>query len=211
VKTGNAGLYSRGVRNFFTWIDKAPAELKLSASGGVVYTNKGDAVFNLYPEDGVESKSVAEAKIAPDKMEHAVLLKTTYKGLHRVELSDHSAGTRTTWPDGVAMTFLSRPDAPVNFAGRWSLYFYVPKGTKIIGGYASGVGDLLDGSGKEVHTFDKKAAYFSIAVPAGQDGKLWKFQNSTGQRLLMTVPPCLARNERELLLPREVVERDAGK
>jgi hypothetical protein len=209
VKTGSAGLYSRGVRNFYTYIDTAPAELKLKASGGVVYQNKGDAVFSLYPEDEVESKSVADAKIAPDKTERDVVLKTTYKGLHRIEVSDHSAGTRTSWPDGMPMTLVSRSDSPVNFAGRWSLYFYVPKGTKTIGGYASGMGDLLDGSGKKVHTFDKAAAYFSVPVPAGQDGKLWKFQNSTGQRFLMTVPPCLARNERELLLPREVVEQDA--
>jgi hypothetical protein len=211
VKTGSAGLYSRGVRNFFTWIDRAPSELSLRAAGGIVYTNKGDAVFSLYPRAEVESKSVAEVRITPDKTERPVLLKTTYQGLHRVELSDHSAGTRTHWPEGVPMTLVSRADAPVQFAGRWSLYFYVPKGTKVVGGYASGIGDLLDGAGKTVHTFDPKAAYFSIPVPAGQDGKLWKFQNSTGQRLLMTVPPCLARNERELLLPREVVERDAAK
>src|SRR5262245_20246417 len=63
VKTGSAGLYSRGVRNYFTWIEKAPAELKLKATGGRVHTNKGDAVFNLYPEDEVESKSVSEFKI----------------------------------------------------------------------------------------------------------------------------------------------------
>jgi len=211
VKTGSAGLYSRGVRHFFTYIDNAPGELKLKASGGVVYQNKGDAVFNLYPEDEVESKSVAEAKVAPDKSEQEVILKTKYKGLHRLEVSDHSAGTRTSWADGVPMTFVSRSDAPVNFAGRWSLYFYVPKGTKTIGGYASGAGELLDGAGKKVHAFDKVAAYFNILVPAGQDGKLWKFHNSVGQRFLMTVPPCLARNERELLLPREVVERDASK
>ena len=211
VKTGTPGIDSRGVRNFWTWVDKPPAELKLQATAGIVYTNKGDAVFSLHPSDEVEGKSVSEAKISPDKMEHAVVLKTTYKGLHRVEVSDHSAGTRTSWPDGMPMTLISRPDAPVNFAGRWSMYFYVPKGTKVIGGYASGAGDLLDGSGKKVHIFDKKAAYFSIPVPAGQDGKLWKFQNSIGQRLLMTVPPCLARNERELLLPSEVVERDSLK
>ena len=211
VKTGSAGLYSRGVRTFHTWIEKAPAELKLNATAGIIYQNKGDAVFSLFPGEEVESKSVSDAKIAPDKTERAVILKTTYKGLHHIEVSDHSAGTRLSWSDGMPMTLVSRPDAPVNFAGRWSLYFYVPKGTKTIGGYASGVGDLLDGSGTKVHAFDKKAAYFSVPVPAGQDGKLWKFQNSTGQRLLMTVPPCLARNERELLLPREVVERDGVK
>ena len=211
VKTGVAGIYSRGVRNFHTWVDQPPAELKFQVTAGIVYKNKGDATLSLFPAEEVEGKSVSEMRIPPDKVEHEALLKTTFKGLHRVELSDHSAGTRTTWPDGVPMTLVSRPEAPVNFAGRWSMYFYVPKGTKVIGGYASGLGDLLDSAGKKVHTFDKKAAYFSIPVPAGQDGKLWKFQNSIGQRLLMTVPPCFARNERELLLPREVVERDAAK
>ncbi len=211
VKTGSAGIYSRGVRSFWTWVDKGPAELKLQGMGGIVYQNKGDAAFSLFPAEEPEGKSVSEAKLPPDKVEHEMILKTTFKGLHRIEVSDHSAGTRTSWLDGMPMTLVSRLDTPVNFAGRWSMYFYVPKGTKIIGGYASGFGDLLDPTGKKVHTFDKKAAYFSIPVPAGQDGKLWKFQNGIGQRLLMTVPPSLARNERELLLPREVVERDGGK
>ena len=44
----------------------APVELKLKATGGRVYIS-GDAVFNLYPEDEVESKSVSEVKIPPDK------------------------------------------------------------------------------------------------------------------------------------------------
>ena len=211
VKTGSAGIYSRGVRNFWTWVEKPPVELKLQAMGGIVYQNKGEAVYRLFPMEEVEGKSVSEAAIAPDKMERDLVLKTTYKGLHRVEVSDHGAGTRTLWADGVPMTLVSRPEAPANLAGRWSMYFYVPKGTKVIGGYASGPGDLLDPTGRKAHIFDKKPAYFSIPVPAGQDGKLWKFQNTAGQRLLMTVPPCLARNERELLLPREVVERDGGK
>ena len=45
-------------------IDKAPAELKLQAKGGIIYGSKGDAVFNLYPEDEVESKSVTEVRQA---------------------------------------------------------------------------------------------------------------------------------------------------
>ncbi len=211
VKTGSAGLYSRGLREFQTWVDQAPTQFKLQASAGVVYANKGDATFNLFPADEVEGKSVSEAKVPPDKLDHDLVLATTFKGLHRIVVTDQSAGTRTRWLDGTPMTIISCLDNQPKLLGRWSMYFYVPKGTKIIGGYASGMGDLLDSSGKKVHIFDKKAGYFSIPVPAGQDGKLWKFQNTAGQRLLMTVPPCLARNERELLLPREVVERDAGK
>jgi hypothetical protein len=43
-------------------------------------------------------------------------------------------------------------------------------------------------------------------VEAGEDGKLWQFQNTAGSRMLMTVPPYLARSGSELLLPAEVVK-----
>ena len=41
-----------------------------------------------------------------------------------------------------------------------------------------------------------------------QAGKLWRFENCSGDKMLMTVPPYLARSAGELLLPREVVEKD---
>jgi len=62
---------------------------------------------------------------------------------------------------------------------------------------------------KTVHTFGDKPGYFSISVPAGEDGKLWSFEHCAGNRFLMTVPPCLARDASELLLPEEVVLKDA--
>ncbi len=46
-------------------------------------------------------------------------------------------------------------------------------------------------------------------MPDGRDGALWKFEDCQGQRLLMTVPPFLARGAEELLLPAEVVDADA--
>ena len=63
--------------------------------------------------------------------------------------------------------------------------------------------------GRAVLDFAKaEEGWFQAPVPPGQDGKLWKFENSQGQRLLMTVPPYLARSAEELLLPQEVVEAD---
>jgi len=47
-------------------------------------------------------------------------------------------------------------------------------------------------------------------VPPGEDGKLWRFEQCSGDRMLMTVPPYLARSAEELLLPKEVVDRDAA-
>ncbi|MHC5059166.1 MAG: hypothetical protein ACYTKD_31320 [Planctomycetota bacterium] len=71
-------------------------------------------------------------------------------------------------------------------------------------------GKLLDAEGREAYDFSKvKDGWFSVPVPEGHDGRLWRFERSKGTRLLMTVPPCLARTSGDLLLPSEVVERDA--
>ena len=107
------------------------------------------------------------------------------------------------------MTVLSSHDCPASLSGRYRLYFYVPKSTKVVGMYASGQGDLRDGDGNVQFTFDgKEANYYSVPVPEGQDRRLWKLHHSSGQRRLMNVPPYLARSGEELLLPREVVEGD---
>src|SRR5581483_316990 len=208
AKPGSAGLYSRGPRTYFTWVEKAPATIELKARAGIVYDSRGPAKLDLFPLAEPEGKAVAHAEVTPDKTEHPVSLKTTFTGLHRVEVADSGAGAAVAWADGLPMTIVSSPDAPAELHGRWGLYFYVPRGTKVVGGFASGPGSLLDGTGKKVHECDGKTGYFSVAVPAGQDGRVWMFSNTAGRRLLMTVPPCLARSPRELLLPAEVVRAD---
>ena len=211
VPRGNAGLYLRGVRDFWTWIERAPATISLTGTAGLIYPGRGPAKLELYPLAEAELKSVAHFVIAPDKNEHALEMKTRFPGLHRIEVSDSAQGTLITWKDGMPMTLVSSQEQPAKLYGRWHLYFYVPKGTKVIGGFSEGGGSLLNPAQKPVHQFSEKPGYFSIPVPEGDDGQLWSFKNSHGSRLLMTVPPCLARDASELLLPAEVVERDASK
>lgn len=67
------------------------------------------------------------------------------------------------------------------------------------GNQVLGAGDVEGGEG-----------YFKVSVPEGQDGSLWKMEQCYGAQMLMTVPPYLAHNEQELLVPREVVERDSA-
>jgi hypothetical protein len=208
VPRGNAGIYLRGVRDFWTWIDKEPATLTLSGTAGIIYPSRGNAKVEFYPLAEAELKSVAHLEIEPDKQAHELKLETKFPGLHRIEVTDSTQGTLITWPDGTPMTVVSSTEQPAKLYGRWHLYFYVPKGTSIIGGFADGEGLLLDPDGKTAHTFAAKPGFFSVKVPAGQDGRLWSFKNSSGNRQLMTVPPCLARDASELLLPAEVVERD---
>ena len=96
-------------------------------------------------------------------------------------------------------------------AGPWTLYCYVPKGTKVVGGWSQEgrAGTLHDADGTVRYDFSKvENGWFSVPVPPGQDGKLWKFEQNQRMRQLMTIPPYLALSSQELLLPREVVDRD---
>jgi hypothetical protein len=205
---GGTGLYQRGERDHWIWVEKAPATLTLTAKAGLIYQDRGPAKFALYPVTEVEGKAVAHAEVPPDKAAHELRLETGFSGLHRLEVSDASQGTLVTWPDGLPVSLVSSAEQPARMFGRWNLHFYVPKGTRVIGGYSDGEGWLADPQGAKVHTFGSKPVYFSVPVPPGQDGKLWSFIHSSGTRTLMTVPPCLARDASELLLPAEVVERD---
>lgn len=207
--TGSMGLFSRGERTYHTWVDHAPAQFTLEVRAGIIYNTRGPAELQLFPRGEPELKSVALQEAPPDKSTHRVEFSTSFPGEHRLVVSDRTAGTSLAWPDGMPMTVVSSIDKPAEFHGRWTLCFYVPRGTRVVGGFAGGEGRLLDADGKLAHTFARKPGYFSVPVPPGHDGRLWTLAHSSGQRLLMTVPPCLARNAAELLLPREVVQRDA--
>jgi hypothetical protein len=54
-----------------------------------------------------------------------------------------------------------------------------------------------------------------VSIRAIRDASIYpcrrEFRIRRDQRLLMTVPPCLARNAKEPLLPREVIEADSEK
>ena len=213
VETGTVGTHGRGVQTYYTWVGKLPASIELKVTGGLIahYRDRGPAKVDLWRIEGETEERVAHGESAPDGVERTIVLKPKHAGLHRITVSDGHDATRVVWPEGLPMTVVCRRAAPARLIGRWSLCFYVPKGTATVGLYADGQGTLRGGSGKTVFTFDgTRAGFHSIPVPPGQDGTLWKFHHCSGQRLLLTVPPCLARNGAELLLPRAIVERDAG-
>ena len=209
VEPGQYGLFFRDEFDVFTWVEKAPTEFPFKVKAGLIYGRLGDAKFSLFPKDELQGKSVDKAVVAPDKQSYDVSLRSTIPGLQRLHLSDGGDGTDVTWPTATPLTIRSDPASPAMLYGRWTLYCYVPRGTKVIGGFADGPGELRTPDGKTAHTFGDAPGYFNVPVSDGQDAKLWQFHHGNGRRLLMTVPPYLARTGQELLLPREVVERDA--
>lgn len=113
--------------------------------------------------------------------------------MHRIEIEDRRAGSKLELPVGVP-TLNATFDQTADLSGRHNLYFYVPKGTTVVGGFAEGPGRLVNGSSKKVHEFEGKPGYFSVPVGAGEDGQLWKFEFTSGRRVLLTVPPQMARS-----------------
>ena len=94
-------------------------------------------------------------------------------------------------------------DFPGMISGRWSLYAWVPPGTKKIGLYsAATAGELRLPDGKKALDLASEGGRFlSIDVPEGSDGHYWKFHSVAGRVSLLTIPPFLARSPSELVLP----------
>ncbi len=214
VPRGDFGSF-RGNHAAYTWFSEEDRELVLQVTGGLIahYRNRGNVRLSLYSPDEVTLEPVAhDDSTPPDGEPYEVTLRSPYGGLHRVEWSDGQDRTHLAWPEDQPMTMRSTLDAPAQPQGRWTLYFYVPRGTEMVAGFSTGTrGTLRDGEGTVRFDFAEldEPAYFQVPVPEGQAGRLWRFERCEGSRMLMTVPPYLARNAAELLLPREVVQQDA--
>jgi len=222
------GLPPGGKQRFYTWVEKAPGEVKLLVTGGLIWPKRaGNVRITLFSDKAASDKAdfvvATDASVPPDQQEHLVVLRTPHAGLHRIEL-DGGHGSTKVLPgaEGMAFTVQAGPTECFNNRFLWEGWFYVPKGTRAVSFHvAQPIGEILDGNGKAVFSFrgpvssDKgkvpaatAGGYYTISVPAGQDGRLWKLDRVGGPWLLLNVPPYLARRPSELLLPREVVEAD---
>jgi hypothetical protein len=210
-------------QNYLVWVDKAPAEIKLKVTVKHVWNNRPHLI-SLFSPKAVDIKAVDTNDICrPDGKEREVILKTPYPGLHRVLLRDGGDYSYIKWPEEMPVTLpasMETQGVKNQFRGAWTLYFYVPRGTKHVAGWASRIaswaprisGKLVDPDGQAVIDFrETEDGWFKTPVKPGQDGKLWKFVESQGDRRLVTVPPYFARRSQDLLLPKEVIETDRQK
>ncbi|MEO1972446.1 MAG: hypothetical protein ABGX07_12865, partial [Pirellulaceae bacterium] len=146
--------------------------------------------------------------VPPDGKQRTIRFPLQQAGLYRIELNDGMDMTQVTWPDSQSMTMkMTIDDHPRMFSGRWSLWFYVPRGTTKIGLYVdTSGGSVLRPDGESFLKLDKKPGEFvSIDVPTDMDGKLWRLHQVAGTVCLMNVPPYVARSPEELLLPAAVI------
>ncbi|MDQ3814673.1 MAG: DUF4838 domain-containing protein [Armatimonadota bacterium] len=210
----------RGRQTFYTRIEQTPATIELKITGGLIkhYRDRGNVRLQLWKIGGASQAGERETLVAedrsvpPDGNEHTVTLKVPEPGLHKLTVDDGKDRTLVKWNSPLPLTIKSTQNEPMNdaYADLWMLYFYVPKGTKIIGLFGGEHGEVCDSAGRPVFWLNgREPNYYGVPVPDGEDGKLWHIRYGRGSIRLLTVPPYFARTASELLLPAEVVTRDA--
>jgi len=134
-------------------------------------------------------------------------------GLYKINIKDGNDRTMVKWPKGQTMTVVSMQENPINkFYGLWMGYFYVPKGTKVIGLFGGEHGEVRDSQDRPHFWLNgREPNFYSVPVPPGEDGKFWRVRYCRGSVRLLTVPPYFAQTPAELLLPEEVVKKDSNK
>ena len=212
----------RGKQVFYTRVEKAPAKLELRITGGLIahYRDRGNVRIEAWKIGGAseagrrETLAASDRSVPPDGKERPVTFALKEPGLYRITVSDGKDRTRISWTSSLPMTVRSTADDPMNpfYIGPWLMYFYVPKGTKVVGLFGGEHGEIRDAAGRPVFWLNgREPGYYSVEVPDGQDGRLWSVRYGRRAVRLLTVPPYFARSAGELLLPAEVVKSDAAK
>jgi hypothetical protein len=188
-------------QRFYCWLE-APRELEIRLTGKQGLRGPQEIAVRLLA--GQAETPADQAIVQSDNTEYTVTLRARQPGLHCIEVNAGGALTTVTWPADLPLTIkgnplVTRPDG---------LYFYVPKGTRMVAGFAWKYlgGAMRDARGDTVLDFSHmtRNGYFSIPVPPGQDGAVWSLHGMAGIPQLLNVPPYFATDARALLLPREV-------
>ncbi len=198
----------------YTWAEAPSTEWRIKVTATTDQKILAQGIHphvELWASEEAEDRpvSVASSAISPGETVELVV-KSPRKGLHWIILSGARWQTVELDPTKAwTLTSLSDiPHASQGGAGASTAYFYVPRGTSVIGAHIPGRGVLRDPSGRVAASFDRNG-YVQVEVPSGMDGRLWKLENMRGGNfLLLTVPPYFAASPESLLLPREVVEAE---
>lgn len=207
VKTRTSFVYEQGNQSWYVWITSAQSSFDFTARAGVAYLTKGDATLRLV-NVATETDEGLAVVLPADNVARPYSIPVSGSGLFRLDIVD-KGGFDLDWDSTYAVTKILSEGTPTGFHADWAMYFYVPVGTAVVGGYWSKVGcELVDPNGVVALVNTVHNSYFAFPVPQGQDGKIWKIRKCNPLCFLMTVPPQAALSPQELLLPREVVEKD---
>ncbi len=200
----------RGLNRLHLYADDAESGFSFEIRGGLIYGSRGPVRLRLFsPENPMVNEPVAEVEVVADKTTQSIHLQSPYKGMHTLEINDGNDKTALVWPAGQRVAFPLAPEESTRFDGRYTLLFYVPEGTREVGGYSNDAkGKMVLPGGREAYDFAamKGPGYFTVPVAPEDAGQWWSLRSVSGEKLLMTVPPLGVRSAAEGLLPREALK-----
>ena len=201
--------YQGGARYILASIGGEPLEFSTwagTAWGGI----------NRFVITDAKGNEVAKGQLPNDKTtSHSI--KVPGLGRYTLDYNDNgSYWSITVAPGRVATLPMGQMQDFRNSKVMQEMYFYVPKGTRQIDYYYTrtafhpgGRHQVIDPAGKTVKDVDVNGDWVSVPVPAGLDGKLWRFRDPVlGVFWFNNLPNYLAASPDALLVPREVAERD---
>lgn len=181
-------------------------------------TEAGDAWGGINRFTVTDAKGVEIVRGQPknkETMPHTIAVPE--RGAYTLNYDDGGSYWDMTVPSGKAATIpLGQTSDYRNSKVMQDMYFYVPKGTKTIeyfytktAFHPGGPHQVLDPAGNVQKAVDVNGDYVSVPVPAGMDGKLWRFHEPVlGLFWFNNLPNYFAASPDALLIPREVMLKD---
>ena len=218
----SAAYHAQGEQEYYIWIKKDVDEIHLKVRTEEVYGKFSPKLTLYYPDNPPGSREVAEYTWSHDGTWHDLTIPVTLKGLYKLVFKDGDDFTSIDWPEDLPVVMESRDggdNVETQFRTYWDAYFYVPKGTEKIAAWITKgegwewdlQGTVVGPDGNTYVNFEEveEGSWFTINVPNGLDGKLWHFKEIVGHITPATFPPYYTVDPKVMLLPKEVVARDA--
>lgn len=208
VTASKMGTYTRYDQELIFYATPEQLSFPLKLTSGYISSklSLGAVEISVYPASN--ESVIYQTKNAVDKVTREFTITVPAPGLYRLVLTNNEAGSAIVMPSTLAFgKYVDDRVIRMGWHPNFDAAFYVPKGTTVIGGFAGGANvQLQDANGVKVSGI-LPDNYFTIDVPAGMDGKLWRFKDCTECRLY-TVPPIVFLDDQNALLPIEVIEAE---
>jgi hypothetical protein len=203
----------QGAQNYALWSFKGePLEFTTYAGdawGGINRYVLTDAKNREISKGQLKNKATTQHKIV-----------VPGPGLYWLDYNDNGSTWNITIPaDRVATLPLGNRRDFRTTQIMQEMFFYVPKGTRKIeyfyartNFHPGGPHQVVDPTGAVAKDVDVNGDWVSLPVPAGMDGKLWRFRKPVlGFFWFNNLPNYIAACPAQLLVPRELAEKDGLK
>lgn len=165
-----------------------------------IYSGLGDESFVVTGPDG---QVLMEDEIQGGG-DQVFTFPTSLPGAYHIQIRGEGA-RKIYFPEGVPMVNTTY----VSLGRSSNVYFYVPKGRQKVAMYLIAVTKprFFDGSGQPVEYDGHPSRQFVLDVPAGQDGKVWSFQNFKGKDQIqpMNLPNAFSLSPDTMLVPEDAL------